>query len=147
MKVELSSLHRTRSLAARVARELVGREILLLSGDLGAGKTTFVRCLARALGVPDGWVSSPSFTLVQRYPPGKGGFGITHVDLYRLGPNDDLESLGLEEILASGDLVIVEWPEAGRNLWLTCGRPALSMRFTFAPGGPRRAELNFDLPG
>ncbi|OYW01808.1 MAG: hypothetical protein B7X11_03890, partial [Acidobacteria bacterium 37-65-4] len=73
----------TRALALQVGRRLTGAELLLLTGELGAGKTTFVRYLTQALGLDPAWVSSPSFTLLQRYPPGPGGFGITHVDLYR----------------------------------------------------------------
>jgi tRNA threonylcarbamoyladenosine biosynthesis protein TsaE len=147
MIVELPSLRRTRSLAARVAGVLEGGELLLLSGDLGAGKTTFVGYLAKALGVPDGWVSSPSFTLVQTYPPGKAGFGITHVDLYRLASENDLESLGLEEIMASEDLVVVEWPQAGAGVWRRSGRPILRMRFIYGPDVVRSVELDFDLRG
>jgi len=147
MIVALPSLRRTRSLAARVAGVLQGRELLLLSGDLGAGKTTFVSYLAKALGVPDGWVSSPSFTLVQKYPPGKAGFGMTHVDLYRLASEHDLESLGLEEIMASEDLVVVEWPQAGAGVWRRSGRPILRMRFIYGPDVVRSVELDFDLRG
>ncbi len=147
MNVPLTSLRSTRALASRLAKRLGGREVLLLSGDLGAGKTTFVGYLARALGVPDGWVSSPSFTLVQEYPAGEGGFGVTHVDLYRLGSAGDLEALGLEEILASEDLVIVEWPEAGEALWSRSDRPVLRMRFIYGPDVARGVELDFDLRG
>lgn len=145
MIIPLASLRATRALAARVARILTGRELVLLTGDLGAGKTTFVRHLAKALGVPDGWVSSPSFTLVQRYPGGRAGFGTTHVDLYRLGNSGDLEGLGLEEILASDDLVVVEWPALGEGLWAASGRPILRLALDFDERGNRRAEIAGDL--
>ena len=65
MDLVLRSLRDTRALARRLARRIAGGEIVLLSGDLGTGKTTFVRCLAEALGIDPDWVSSPSFTLVQ----------------------------------------------------------------------------------
>ena len=129
----------TRALAAQLARRLTGAELLLLSGDLGSGKTTFVRYLAQALGFDPAWVSSPSFTLLQRYPPGPGGFGITHVDLYRLAPGDDVEPLGLEEALAGPDLVVVEWPEAGAALWADTDRPTWTVRFAVDESAQRLA--------
>lgn len=138
MLIPLPSLRSTRSLARRIARDLSGRELILLSGELGAGKTTFVGYLAKALGIEPGWVSSPSFTIVQRYPPGIRGFGVTHVDLYRLKVAEELEGLGLEETLASEDLVVVEWPELGEPLWAASGRPVLRIAFGFNPDGGRR---------
>jgi tRNA threonylcarbamoyladenosine biosynthesis protein TsaE len=140
MLIPLPSLRSTRSLARRVARDLSGRELLLLSGELGAGKTTFVGLLARELGIEPGWVSSPSFTLVQRYPAGARGIGIVHVDLYRLRSAREMEGLGLEETLASSDLVVVEWPELGEELWASSGRPALRLAFGFDPEGRRQLE-------
>jgi len=125
----LPTLAQTRALARRVARSLAGRDLLLLEGDLGAGKTTFTRFLAEALGIAPSWVSSPSFTLVQRYPQGKGGLAVTHVDLYRCSHPSDLESLGLEDSLASADLVVVEWPGAGETLWKSSGRPLWRLAF------------------
>lgn len=141
MMVPLTSLRATRSLASRLAKRLAGRELLLLQGELGAGKTTFVSRLADALGVPGGWVSSPSFTLVQRYPAGAAGFGVTHVDLYRLERPADLEGLGLEEILSGDDLVVVEWPALGETLWASCGRPIIRVTFGFDAKGAREATV------
>ncbi len=129
----------TRALALQLARRLTGAELLLLTGELGSGKTTFVRYLAQALGLDPAWVSSPSFTLLQRYPPGPGGFGITHVDLYRLAPGDDVEPLGLEEALAGPDLVVVEWPEAAAALWAGTDRPTWTIRFAVDESAQRLA--------
>ncbi len=137
----LRTLARTKFLARRLAKTLAGRELLLLSGGLGSGKTTFVRCLAESLGIGPSWVSSPSFTLVQRYPAGARGFGIAHVDLYRLPPGSDLEPLGLEELLAGDDLIVVEWPEAGEEIWQTCGRPIVQIRFEVTGLSARRAVV------
>jgi tRNA threonylcarbamoyl adenosine modification protein YjeE len=139
--VPLTSLHATRALAARTARSLVGRELLLLSGDLGAGKTTFVRYLAQSLGIDPAWVSSPSFTLIQRYPEGTRGLAVTHVDLYRVRGPSDLEGLGLEDLLASSDLVVVEWPHAAEALWESSGRRILRLEFRRDEEGRREADV------
>lgn len=108
------SRHRTRSedetreVAATLAAGLRAGAILLLHGDLGAGKTAFVRGLAEGLGVPDDSVSSPTFTLVHEYRGGR--LPLHHADLYRLSPGVALEELGLEEAADQGVLAI-EWPE------------------------------------
>jgi tRNA threonylcarbamoyladenosine biosynthesis protein TsaE len=141
MIVQLHSLRSTAALARRVAGKLTGREVLLLTGDLGAGKTTFVRSLAGALGIDPDWVSSPSFTLVQRYPAGGCGFALSHVDLYRIARTGDLESLGLEDLLASEDLVVVEWPEPAGDLWAQSGRPLVRVAFTRDDKGKRQASV------
>jgi len=79
-------------------------DLLLLEGDLGAGKTTFVRGVARGVGSP-AHVASPTFQLVRVYP---GRIQLAHVDLYRLEASTELAELGLEELLDQG-VVVVEW--------------------------------------
>jgi tRNA threonylcarbamoyl adenosine modification protein YjeE len=147
MIVPLGSLRSTRALAHRLTKTLHGRELLLLGGDLGAGKTTFVRYLAGALGIAQGWVSSPSFTLVQRYPSGGRGIAITHVDLYRIARSGDLESLGLEEILASEDLVVIEWPVVAEALWKQSGRRVIRIEFRRSKEGMREARVDEERKG
>lgn len=98
----------TEQLGRRIALVLEPGWAVLLYGNLGSGKTTFVRGLAEGLGVPPDEVSSPTFTLVQRYV---GRLPLYHVDLYRVERAAEVDDLGLEEFLASGAVVVVEWAE------------------------------------
>src|SRR5688500_9795147 len=106
----------TANIAKAFAAELVAGDILLLSGNLGAGKTAFVRGLAEGLGIDSREVSSPTFTLVHEYRGGR--LTLYHVDLYRLdrAATDDL---GLEELGIHDGVVAIEWPDR-----LTHGLPA-----------------------
>jgi tRNA threonylcarbamoyladenosine biosynthesis protein TsaE len=109
----------TRAIAARVAGLLRPGDVVLLHGDLGAGKTTFAQGLGAALGVVD-FIQSPTFTLVNDYATQSGAPGIAvvhHLALYRLEGDDELDSIGYDDFLAPADGVsVVEWPEraAGR---------------------------------
>ena len=94
---------------AAIGREARGPLVLALRGDLGAGKTTLARAVARGAGV-EGDVPSPTFNLVFRYdlPAGRR---VTHLDLYRLERPDEVWELGWEEMGEPGELVMIEWPE------------------------------------
>jgi tRNA threonylcarbamoyladenosine biosynthesis protein TsaE len=98
----------TRAIAAALAPRLGAGDVLLLQGDLGSGKTAFVRGLASGLGVDPGEVTSPTFTLVHEYRGGR--LPIVHVDLYRL-TGIDLDEIGLDEVLAGSGVVAIEWAE------------------------------------
>jgi tRNA threonylcarbamoyladenosine biosynthesis protein TsaE len=98
----------TRSIASAFARDLAMGTVLLLSGDLGAGKTAFVRGLAEGLGIDPDEVTSPTFTLVHEYRGGR--LPLIHVDLYRLD-RADLDEIGLDQDLAATGVVAIEWSE------------------------------------
>ncbi len=97
----------TAAAGEQLAHALRSGDVVLLSGELGAGKTAFVRGLARALGVPEEDVTSPTFTLVQEYRAPE--VVLFHVDLYRLSPRE-VDDLGLDEMRDEGILAI-EWPD------------------------------------
>jgi tRNA threonylcarbamoyladenosine biosynthesis protein TsaE len=109
---ETGSEEETAAVGERAAGFVQPGDVILLHGDLGAGKTAFVRGLARGLGVPPDEVSSPTFTLIQEYRM-RGGT-LFHVDLYRLEPAE-ADDLGLDELVGSGGIVAVEWPERWRE--------------------------------
>jgi tRNA threonylcarbamoyladenosine biosynthesis protein TsaE len=98
----------TEELAAELGKRLRGGEVLLLVGELGTGKTVFVRGLARGAGVDPAQVSSPTFVLLTSYP---GRLTLHHADLYRLrGDGDELE-LGLEDLPGQRGVLAVEWAD------------------------------------
>lgn len=121
----------------RLGRAVGRRGLVFLHGDLGAGKTTLVRGFLRARG-HQGAVKSPTYTLIEPYelPDGR----VYHLDLYRLADPEELEYLGLREILAEEAVLLVEWPERGRG-WLP--PPDLELRLSYAADGEaRRIELS-----
>lgn len=111
-RVYLADAAATEALGARIARMRPLRGMLYLDGPLGAGKTTLVRGLVRALGVT-GPVRSPTFTLVEPYAC--EGARVYHFDLYRLSDPEELEYLGARDYFAQDALCLVEWPERGRG--------------------------------
>lgn len=119
----------TRALAGRLARYLRPGDVLLLEGDLGAGKTTFTQGLAAAVGVTSG-VTSPTFTLMNIYPTA-AGFDLVHVDVYRLERLSEVVDLALPEMLEDGAVAIVEWGERARA---ALPGPHLAVRIQRAEG-------------
>ena len=104
---ETHSEQQTFALAEQFATTLMPGAFVLLYGDLGAGKTAFVRGLAAGLGANAEEVSSPTFVIMQHY---KGRVPLTHVDLYRLERVDEIAELGLEELGADG-VMAIEWAD------------------------------------
>ncbi|MEO7362420.1 MAG: tRNA (adenosine(37)-N6)-threonylcarbamoyltransferase complex ATPase subunit type 1 TsaE [Gemmatimonadaceae bacterium] len=99
-----------------LAKSLSRPCVVTLAGDLGAGKTTLARALCRGFGVTDAnAVTSPTFAILQEYAAPE--FRVTHVDLYRLGNEQELDNLGWDEIVDSAQALIVEWPERTARGW------------------------------
>lgn len=123
----------TAALGARVGARLFEGAVVLLAGDLGAGKTCFTQGLARALGV-EGPVQSPTFVLVQEYPEAR--VPLRHADLYRLEREIEAVALGLEERVGYDGAWVIEWADRFPELW-----PAdrLELRFTHH-GDARRVD-------
>jgi tRNA threonylcarbamoyladenosine biosynthesis protein TsaE len=142
----------TRHLAAALAPVLHAGDLLLLAGDLGAGKTTFVQGLARGLGVTEP-VTSPTFTLVRAYACRRGPVAtLLHADLYRLDRLSDVVDLGLAEMVEDEAVGVVEWGDVARSLFgpdvlavaLSVGATGDERVVTLDPGGawaPRRSVL------
>src|SRR5688500_4212825 len=107
LAIELKSRGDTRRLGQALAQCLTPGDLVILEGDLGAGKTFLVRSLSRALGVPsDVPVTSPTFELVHELP---ARVPLVHVDLYRLESEAAVEALGLDEHIGRRSVVLVEW--------------------------------------
>ena len=126
-----SSIGETQSLAAALAELLRPCDVVLLIGDLGAGKTAFVQGLGRALGITEP-ITSPTFVLAREY---QGRLGLHHLDVYRIEDLDEVVDLALPELLDSGDVTCIEWGDA-----LVPALPAdyLEVRLTFGEGDDDR---------
>lgn len=129
-----TSQQETEAAGERLGRTLGPGDVVLLYGELGAGKTAFVRGLARGIGAPPDDVSSPTFTLIQEYTGGRAR--LYHVDLYRLDARE-VDDLGLEELGTDG-IVAVEWAERWGN------RPdgAIEVRLEHASEDERRVVIS-----
>jgi tRNA threonylcarbamoyl adenosine modification protein YjeE len=102
----------TDALGAALGALLGAGDTLALSGDLGAGKTTLARAIARARGIDPALVSSPTFVIVNQYPAARAGEApVVHADAYRLASPEDLEPLGWDRLADGHAVVLVEWPE------------------------------------
>lgn len=128
---EAETLAAGRALAA----DLRPDDVVLLTGDLGAGKTAFVKGLAEGLGVDPIDVTSPTFTLIQEYRGGR--LTLHHIDLYRLTPRE-VDDLGLEELVVSGAVVAVEWPDR----WMRV--PAGAVRVELRVAGENERAISIE---
>jgi tRNA threonylcarbamoyladenosine biosynthesis protein TsaE len=124
----------TSAAGEHLGRRLGTGDVVLLYGDLGAGKTAFVRGLARGLGASPDAVSSPTFTLVQEYG---GRVKLHHVDLYRVQPIE-VGDLGLDELIDSEAVVAVEWAER----WADAPERAWVVRIAHAGEGVREISID-----
>lgn len=122
-------------LGGYLAPKLTGGCVLFLTGDLGAGKTTLVRGLLRALGY-EGVVPSPTFTLIEVYEA--GGLTVVHLDLYRLEDPAELEQLAVRDYLGDRSVLLVEWAERARG---SLPVPDCEVRITIDADGRRTVRL------
>jgi tRNA threonylcarbamoyladenosine biosynthesis protein TsaE len=136
---ETASEEETIAFGERLAHELPARCVVLLIGNLGAGKTTLAKGIAKGLGAaePDE-VSSPTFTLIHEYGDGR----LYHIDLYRLDTARQLESLGLQELFDREAVVLIEWGERFRELM---PEERVEVRLE-AHGDTRRIEIRHTAP-
>jgi tRNA threonylcarbamoyladenosine biosynthesis protein TsaE len=131
----------TEALGARLAAGLRAGDLVLVTGEVGAGKTTLIRGACRALGVQEP-VTSPTFTIGQRYR-GAGGLWVSHLDLYRLTGLEGEDPALLDDYLDAGSVAFVEWPGAGAG---RLGAPALEARLRHGGGDRREIELRSASP-
>lgn len=132
MKILSSSADETLSVAENFGKKLVGGDVVLLFGDLGAGKTTFTKGIAKALGVRD-VVTSPTFTIVKEYEGDK--LNLYHMDLYRV--SGDTVDLGLEDYLERKDgVVVIEW-----NVLSDFSGRVFEVKIDYAGEGAREIEI------
>ena len=129
-----ASEEETEAAGEHLGRTLTAGDVVLLYGELGAGKTAFVRGLARGIGAPSEDVSSPTFTLVQEYAGGRAT--LYHVDLYRIEPRE-VADLGLDDLVLGDGIVAIEWAER----WT--GRPddVIEVRLEHAGEDSRRIAV------
>ncbi len=139
---ESDSVSETEKIAADLAASFLGGEVVALEGDLGAGKTQFVRGLVRGLGGSTRSVSSPTFALLNVYDTGR--LTVYHLDAYRVGGGDDFAAIGFDELLEQGGVVAVEWPERVADLL-----PELryTVRITTLDRSRRRIDISVPGPG
>ncbi len=135
---QTTSAAETEALGAELAKRLRPGDVVLVEGELGAGKTTFVRGACRALGVT-GPVTSPTFTIGQRY---RGAVSVAHIDLFRL-ERLDLEEPGLlDDYLGPDSVAFVEWPADGGEELAAGSRLAARVRIEHAGGHRRRITIH-----
>lgn len=113
MKFLSKSEKDTYKIAKKLERKLVGGEVIILNGDLGAGKTTFTKGLAKALKITEN-VTSPTFTLMNIYTSGR--LNLYHFDMYRLEEESEALELGLNEFFLGKGVCMIEWAENIKNM-------------------------------
>jgi tRNA threonylcarbamoyladenosine biosynthesis protein TsaE len=133
--LETSSAAETEALGARIAERLEPGDVVVVSGDVGSGKTTLIRGALRALGV-NGPVISPTFTIGRRY---LGRVPVSHLDLYRLSSLADEDPGLLEDYIGPDAIAFIEWPEAAEPL---LERPVRRVRLRHAGGDRRRVDVD-----
>ena len=138
LRLTTSSPEETQALGRRLGDLLMPGDIVLLHGDLGAGKTTLSQGIIAA-GRPGIAVQSPTFTLINEYPKTVDRPALFHIDLYRLDGPDDLDTIGLDDLIATGQgVTVIEWPERlGPDL------PDDYLLIQIEPAAPDEREIAF----
>jgi tRNA threonylcarbamoyladenosine biosynthesis protein TsaE len=134
--IETHSAAETEAVGADLAQRLAPGDVVVVSGEVGAGKTTLIRGACLALGI-DGPIVSPTFTIGRRY--GGGRLPVSHLDLYRLGSLEDEDPALLDDYLSPDAVAFVEWPAVAEPE-LT-GRKVTAVRLAHAGGDRRSVEL------
>lgn len=139
LRARTDGVDATRALAAELAALVEPGDVLLLAGELGAGKTAFTQGLGSALGIEE-QITSPTFTLARQY---EGTVVLHHVDVYRLERLSELQDIGVAELLDSGGVLVIEWGDA-----IAPAMPAdyLEIRLTYGEGDDDR-ELDLRCVG
>jgi tRNA threonylcarbamoyladenosine biosynthesis protein TsaE len=111
MEIKTKSADETEAAGCNFGKKLKGGDVVLLFGDLGSGKTTFVKGIAKLLEIKDE-ITSPTFVFCKKYKIGDGS-ALCHYDCYRVSSREDVESIGLTEDLSdpNGNIILIEWPE------------------------------------
>lgn len=138
--IRISDLEKLPEKAALFLSSIGERPVVAFSGEMGAGKTTFIQALCLSLGVPQD-VNSPTFSLVNEYFT-TSGESVFHFDLYRIEDPDELFDLGYEEYFFSGKRCFIEWPEKASHL---IPDDALMVHIEVREDGSR--ELRYAMPG
>jgi tRNA threonylcarbamoyladenosine biosynthesis protein TsaE len=136
MRTKSGSAAETEALGAELAARLEAGDVVVISGEVGAGKTTMIRGACRALGV-EGPVTSPTFTVGQCYEGGR--LPIAHLDLYRLEDMEGEDPALLDDYLEPGGIAFIEWPALAEPQ--LAGRRVIAVRLTHAGGDRREIEL------
>ena len=139
LTLELKSLETTECVAQKMSQHLFQGAIMLFWGDMGSGKTTFIKSLCSGLGVHPEKVTSPTYTLVNIY---KFNLYIYHVDLFRLTNPEQLYDMDRADLIADQGVTMVEWPQMLQN-YLT-DEPVLNLRFITVSDNHRRLILETD---
>jgi len=127
--------------AARLGLKLRASDVVCLLGPLGAGKTCFVRGLAKGLGLDPSQVSSPSFVICQEYN-GQGSLKLTHIDAYRLSGPDELQTIGWDELCESPNTVLaIEWASL-----IESALPELRIEVTLEHTGENSRQITINVP-
>jgi tRNA threonylcarbamoyladenosine biosynthesis protein TsaE len=140
VKYQSHSVEETESVATDLARTLRGGECIALDGELGAGKTHFVRGLVTALGGLPRAVSSPTFMLLNVYHTRT--FTVYHLDAYRVGGADDFDAIGFTELLEQNGIVVVEWAARVKELL-----PSRRIEITLTQTGEQDREIEISVVG